>query len=128
MQSIILSGHAGSDPEFKTVGANDTELATVSLAVSRYRGRGKEDATDWYRLQFWGSKCRAAEHIGKGDKIAVIGEPQINVWEGEDGNKRSDIQVNVRQVEFMGGRTGATVGGFDDKEDDATGGDSDLPF
>lgn len=97
INQVILTGHLGGDPEFRQVGANDTDLATFSLAVNNYNPNG-EDTTIWVKAQLWGGMSKWASDLGTGDRVTISGQLDINDWTNDNGEQRREVRVNVRGI------------------------------
>ena len=101
MNSVILIGNLGQDPEMKYFesGKNNVKF---SLALNSYNAKTKKEITDWVSCEAWG---KTAELIGefckKGHKLAIEGSLKTQKWEDNDGNKRSITFVLVSRVEFL---------------------------
>lgn len=100
MNKVFLVGNLTRDPELSTVGANNASVCKFGLAVNRRVGGNQE--TDFYNITAWralGENC--AKFIKKGSKVAVIGDIQIRNYEDKEGNKRTSVDVNATEVEFL---------------------------
>ena len=76
---VTLLGHAGRDPEFRTMQSGD-RTASFSLATTRrWKDRdGKPaEATDWHRVVVFGAAVKAVEElVAKGAALLVEGPPR----------------------------------------------------
>ena len=100
MNKVFLVGNLTRDPELSTVGANNASVCKFGLAVNRRVGGNQE--TDFYNITAWralGENC--AKFIKKGSKVAIIGDIQIRNYEDKEGNKRTSVDVNATEVEFL---------------------------
>lgn len=97
MNSILLSGYMGKDPEIR-VTRDGKSIANFSLGVNRRFA--KERTTDWFNCTAF---SKTADFIGrylrKGSKIIVEGEIQNDNYE-KDGRMVYGYKVIVNQVEF----------------------------
>jgi len=97
--SINLIGRIASDIDTKTVG--ESHLASFTLAVDRPKTKKGDIVTDFVRCNAWGYTAEfIAKYFGKGRKIAIQGELNIDTREMEDGSKRSYTSVRVDSVDF----------------------------
>jgi single-strand DNA-binding protein len=99
--SVQLIGHAGIDPEVKTIG-KDRKMARFTLATNDYyineKGDRKED-TQWHRLVAWGKTAEIVEkHVKKGQQVAISGKLTNNNWEDKDGNKHQHVEVVINEI------------------------------
>ncbi len=93
---IMLVGNVGRDPEMRYT-PSGTAVTNFSIAVNRSR-RGQDgewqDETDWYRVTFFGRQAEMADqHVSRGIKLLVDGEPSIQTWTGQDGVERTNVEV-----------------------------------
>lgn len=106
LNHAMMTGNLGRDPELRHVGDNSTPLVTFSLACKNWR----KDEPDWIDCKAWGKTAEImAQHLGKGDKIAVVGRLEQERWMTEGGDNRSKIVLVVESFDFAGG--GASTGG-----------------
>lgn len=101
MNSVILIGRLGADPEIRTV-KGDSKVVEVSLATDRFV-KGKKVDPDWHRIVAWN---RTAEILNmyteKGSLIAVEGSLRSDSWnDKETGQKRSRTTVSVYRLHLL---------------------------
>ncbi|PKP52193.1 MAG: single-stranded DNA-binding protein [Bacteroidetes bacterium HGW-Bacteroidetes-1] len=99
--SVQLTGHAGIDPEVKTIG-KDRKMARFTLATNDYytneKGERKED-TQWHRLVAWGKTAEIVEKlVKKGQQVAISGKLTHNNWEDKDGKKRHTMEIVINEL------------------------------
>lgn len=103
MNLVILSGNVGTDPELRST-QNGRSMARFRLAVDRTQERDGErtKTAEWFTVVAWD---RLAETCGaylrKGRKVLVQGRLQRRSWEGQDGQRRQDVEVVASAVEFL---------------------------
>jgi single-stranded DNA-binding protein len=88
---VVLTGRLGKDPEFSTVGRNDTALAKASIAVTMWRGSERGEQPVWVWLNWWGDRSKVCEYIHTGMKITVHGA--LNIQE-RDGKWYTSVDVD----------------------------------
>ena len=106
MNQCTITGNLGADPELRTVG-QDMNVCELRVAVNdRVKKRGEwTDQTTWFRCVVWGKTAEnCAKYLSKGRKVLVTGRVQLDEWEGQDGSKRSTLELADCRVEFIGGR------------------------
>lgn len=113
---IVLEGRLTRDPEIKTVGANDAQVASFGMAVNRPTKHGDEwkDNAGFYEVQGWQRQAELIMQLSKGDPVIVIGDLRYESWE-KDGQKRNSYKVNAQTV----GRQLVRVAKNGDDTDDA---------
>ena len=117
MNTVILTGNLGGDPESFYTPTDGTHIVNFSLA---FRST-KKDKPNWIRVTAFNSNAEVAvKHLHKGARIGVIGILDMDQWEVEEGQKRSAIKLIARSIEFI-----KTDGrGFEDNEQQ----DDDIPI
>lgn len=101
MNKVILIGRATTDIELKTTQSNKS-VCTFSLAVDKPK---REDGADFIRCVGWNSIAELlSKHVSKGDRVGVIGRLQIRQWQDKNGNNRIEYEINVSEVELLGGK------------------------
>ncbi len=99
--SVQLIGHAGKDPEVKTI-LNDRKMARFSLATNDYYTNNKGERveqTHWHQITAWGKLAEIVEkEVAKGKQILVSGKLSTNNWEDKDGNKRYSVEVLANEI------------------------------
>lgn len=101
MNSVILIGNLGQDPEMKYFGSG-SKVTKFSLALRGYSKKEEKEVTDWVSCEAWGKTAELiGEYCKKGHKLAVEGSLKTQKWEDNDGNKKSKTFVLVSRVEFL---------------------------
>ena len=110
VNKVIIVGRLGSDPELKSVGANQS-VARLSIATSEnWMGKDgqKQERTEWHRVVVWGKQAEnCAKHLSKGRQVYVEGRLQTRSWEDQQGQKKYSTEIVATTVQFLGGGTGA---------------------
>lgn len=106
MNKIFLSGNLTKEPEVRYTPSGKAVVKT-GVAVQRpYKNpqTGQYDV-DFFNITAWD---KTAEFIGKyfrkGSRIFVEGRLYTYTYTGQDGIKRSGVDVQVDSVEFGGGK------------------------
>jgi len=68
----------------------------------------KKEEVSFIRCVVWGRRAEVCnEYLKKGSPVFVEGRLQSRSWEAQDGTKRSTIEVQAQNVQFLGrGRGG----------------------
>ena len=126
LNETILVGRLTRDVELKYLD-NGTPVGKFGLAVDGYK-----DKTNFFDIQVWGKTAEhCAEYIGKGRLVGLAGELKQERWE-KDGQKRSKVIVNARNVKFLDYKNDSKpVGDTSNKQEsdvEKDGQDFEVPF
>ncbi|MDR0617412.1 MAG: single-stranded DNA-binding protein [Endomicrobium sp.] len=142
--SVILVGRLTRDPDLRRTSTGKA-VCSFDIAMSR---RMKDSATGQWKdadptfvpIIVWGDQAeRCSERLKKGLPVHVEGRLQTNKWEGNDGVKRSRLEVVASRIQFLTfvkqdsvaigeksvDATNESQGRYDD---DGVGDDEDIPF
>ena len=132
---VILIGRLTRDIELKKT-ASDISFANFSLAIDKpYNKEKNHPEAVFVNCNVWRNRADfLAKYFGKGDKVAVEGYLDDNVWTDKDGREHKDKIVVVDDIEFVerksnkstendSAKTESSARSDDEDEDD-----SDLPF
>ena len=101
MNKIFLIGNLTRDPELSET-QSGIAVCRFAIAVNRRRTSEGEPQTDFFNVTAWrGLAESVARYCKKGNKVAVTGSVQIRTYEGNDGVKRTSVDVVAEDVEFL---------------------------
>lgn len=84
-------GKITTDPSFKTVGKNDTNVCTF-LLQSDTQKNGQTKTYDSYSVSVWGDDAVYASQLEKGDEIFIVGEcKKDEYWSKRNGKDEFGI-------------------------------------
>lgn len=107
MNKIILIGNLTRDPESGTT-PSGVSYCRFSIAVNRRFSKEGNEA-DYFNVITWrGIAESCAKSLSKGRKVGVVGSIQIRNYEGNDGAKRTSVEVTADEVEFLTSAGGAS--------------------
>ena len=102
MNKVIMVGNVVYEPELKTTNSG-VNVCRFRLAVKR---PDDKDTTDFIDCVAWRKTGELIdEYVAKGDKIGVDGYLTIRQYDGNDGTKKTAVEIVVEEFEFMGKRT-----------------------
>jgi single-strand DNA-binding protein len=108
LNRVFLIGNLTRDPELRYV-PSGTAVATFDLAVNRpysTQSGEKKEETSFIRIVVWARRAEVcAEYLTKGSPVFVEGRMRSRTWQGQDGQKRSTIEVVANNVQFLRGAT-----------------------
>lgn len=112
INSVVLLGRLTADPELRTT-MSGKSVCTFRLAVDRsYVRQGEQRQADFINCVAWGQTADfVGRYFSKGSMIAAMGSIQTRTFEDKNGQKRTAVEVNVREASFTG-ETGSTVQTF----------------
>lgn len=112
LNKVFLMGNLTRDPELRYV-PSGTAVATFTVAMNRvYTSQAgeKKEEVSFIRVVVWGRRAEVCgEYLSKGSPVFIEGRLQSRSWEGQDGQKRSAVEVIADNVQFLRG------GGAQDK-------------
>ncbi len=100
---VMLMGNLTRDPELRYT-SGGTPVCKLGLAVNRRYTQNNElkEEVCFVNITVWGKQAENCnEYLSKGRAIFVEGHLQQDRWEGEDGKKRSRMEVVAENVKFL---------------------------
>ena len=97
---IIIIGNLTKDVDYLT-SASGVSMARFTVAVNRRNN----DGSDFFPVTAFHKTAEiCADYLSKGKKVCVVGEIHINEYTSKDGVKRTGVEVNASEVEFLSPR------------------------
>lgn len=104
MNKVILCGRLTAKPELRYTGSNKP-YARFTLAVNRPRIKDKEQEVDFINCIAWRNTAEFVnKYFDKGQEILISGRIQNSTYEDKDGNKRTNTDIVVEEVKFVGSK------------------------
>lgn len=105
MNKCVLIGRLTRDPELRYT-QTGLAVANFTLAVDRpFTGQGGKREADFVNCVAWKGQAEAlAEHIGKGEQIAIEGRLQIRSYTDKNNVDRKVAEIVCNHVKFLGSR------------------------
>ena len=107
-----IIGNVTRDPEVRQTSSGQM-VASFSIATNSSwvdKTGQRQEKAEFHNVVVWGKLAEIAQTYGKkGRKIYVEGRMQTREWEGEDGQKRSKMEIVVENMILLD-RTGAPSG------------------
>jgi len=104
LNKVMLIGNVGTDPEMRYT-ANGNAVTTFRLACSRnYSGADGErkEETEWFTVVTWNRLAETCnQYLTKGRRAYVEGRLQTRNWEGQDGQRRTRVEIVANTVLFL---------------------------
>ena len=124
LNKVQLIGHATADPELKYT---PTGVAVCNFSVATNRqwttdtGEKKEEVS-FIRIVVWAKRAEVCnEYLKKGSPVFIEGRLQSRSWEAQDGTKRSTIEVQASNVQFLPKGSGKMDDSFSEEASAAKG-------
>jgi single-strand DNA-binding protein len=101
LNKMMIIGNLGADPELRYTPSGKA-VTNLRVAVNHnFRGADGEwqKATQWFNVEVWDQAAeRAAEQLRKGNKVYAEGRLRTREWEGQDGQKRTSVEIRADRV------------------------------
>jgi len=101
LNKMMIIGNLGADPELRYTPSGKA-VTNLRVAVnSNRRGPDGEwiEETLWLRVEVWDQAAeRAAEQFRKGNKVYAEGELRAREYDGNDGQKRTSLELRFARV------------------------------
>jgi len=93
-----LEGNLVADPE---AGRSATTVARFRLAVNSYDSKTKTRVAKFFRITVFGTKAEfVLKYLTKGSGVSCSGELDIDEWVDKASQKRYDVSLIARDVDF----------------------------
>jgi single-strand DNA-binding protein len=111
VNKVILVGNLGKDPETRYM-PNGKAVTNFSIATSESwtdKSSGdKQERTEWHNIVMFEKLAEiAAEYLRKGSQVYVEGSLRTRKWQDKEGKDRYTTEIVARDMQMLGGRTGA---------------------
>jgi len=138
---ITIVGYLGRNPELRYT-PSGTAVCDFTMATTERKGRSGEgeELTTWFRVSMWGRQAELAnQYLQKGKLVYIEGRLSQREYTDREGNKRTSLEVNGTDMQFLGSRGDEMAAGAGGgrpaasapRETPPTGdaiGDDDIPF
>jgi single-strand DNA-binding protein len=114
VNKVILVGNLGKDPETRYM-PNGKAVTNFSIATSESwtdKSSGdKQERTEWHNIVMFEKLAEiAAEYLRKGSQVYVEGSLRTRKWQDKEGKDRYTTEIVARDMQMLGGRSGAGGG------------------
>jgi single-strand DNA-binding protein len=100
LNRIDIIGRLVRDPEYRTVGGNNTSVCNFTLAVDDdFKNQDGEKETDFIECTAWRQAAEfVTRYLTKGQMMAVSGRLKSRKWTDKDGNRRTSWFIKADNV------------------------------
>ena len=95
INSVVLVGRAGQDPEMKYFESGKVKT-TFSVAVSRWDSKTKAEVTDWFNVELWDKLAEVA-----GEYVAIDGRLASSKWNDASGSQKERFFVRASNLRLL---------------------------
>lgn len=100
LNQIAIIGRLVREPELKQVGAENTAVVNITLAVERPRRKDADSQADFIPVVAWRKTAEfISNYFRKGQQVYISGRLETRSYE-KDGEKRYAFEVQAREVGF----------------------------
>ena len=106
MNKIIVIGNLGRDPEMRYT-PNGQSVTSFSIASNRRYTTGGEqrEETEWFNVSAWGRLAETCnQYLTKGQQVYVEGRLTSRTYQGNDGQTRVSLDINLTEMQMLGRR------------------------
>lgn len=97
-----ITGRLTANADYKVL-ASGKGVLTANVAVNT--GFGEYQKTTYVKVQQWGERGKnIIQYLNKGNLIACSGELTINEWSTREGEKHTDLQLTVNNIQMLGSK------------------------
>jgi len=100
MNTVILTGNLGKDPEFK-VSADGKGICNLSLAVGqriKKDGEWIDGKPMWFQVKFFGVQAeKIVDKFNKGNTVTISGRLAQSWWE-KDGVEHTSLDIFANDI------------------------------
>jgi len=104
LNKVMLIGNVGADPEMRFT-PNGSPVTSFTVATNRFYNASdgeRKKETEWFNVVTWqklAENCN--QFLTKGQRVYVEGRLCTRIWEGQDSQKRSKVEVIANSVLFL---------------------------
>jgi single-strand DNA-binding protein len=127
LKKIFIIGNLGSDPVMRYT-QDGTPVASFNVAVNERSRRAQgadagqsgqpsqpEETTTWFRVSAWRRQAEIANDLlKKGTSVYVSGNLTVREFTGNDGQKRTSLDVQMDDMQILTPKGVQEGGGFDE--------------
>ena len=112
LNKVLLIGNVGTEPEmrFTPTGNPVTSFRIATNRVFTSPDGERKQETEWFTVVTWRKLAESCnQFLTKGQRVYVEGRLRTRTWEGQDGQKRLQVEVVADRVLFLDRRALASL-------------------
>jgi single-strand DNA-binding protein len=104
LNKVMIIGNVGTDPEMRFT-PNGNPVTSFRIATGRTyttpEGERRRE-TEWFDVVTWNRLAETCnQFLTKGQRAYVEGRLRTRTWEGQDGQKRTRVEIIANRVLFL---------------------------
>jgi len=126
----MIIGNLGRDPEMRYTpsGRPVTSFSVACNHVYTSADGERREETEWFRVNAWGKLAETCnQYLKKGSRVYVEGRLRTRTWEGQDGQKRTDVEIVASDMRILDSRSRGEAPDASSEEPGAVDADQ-IPF
>ena len=110
LNHVSIMGRLARDPELRTT-TSGKSVVSFTIATDRNRKDANgQNQTDWIQMTAWEKTAEfICKYFQKGSMIAIDGRLQSKTYQDKNGNNRTDMEVVVEEVNFVGAKSASNA-------------------
>lgn len=106
MNKAIFIGNLTRDPQLGSVNTPSGAASVCDLSIAINERRGTQTKTTYAQVTVWRAQAEnCARYLSKGKKIAAWGSVAAVPYQGRDGNRRAQLEMQAEEVKFLSGKS-----------------------
>ena len=104
LNKVMIIGNVGSEPEmrFTPSGSPVTSFRVATNRVYTTTEGERRQETEWFTVVAWNRLAEQCnQFLNKGRLVYAEGRLHSRIWEGQDGQKRSQVEIIANRVVFL---------------------------
>jgi len=103
MIKLTAIGHLGKDSEVRKVGERQVINFSVAHSEKYKDAQGNQQTKSlWIECAYWSEKTAIAQYLKKGTQVYIEGQPDIQLYQTNDGRTGVKLICRVGSVQLLG--------------------------
>ena len=103
--TVHVLGNVAHQPELMEIQTRKGPTHKLQICIASNPAHQSENLCATFTdCEIWGKRAAAlANHVGKGDRLYIIGELVTQKWTNKDGDERKKQLIKIDNLHFAGG-------------------------